>query len=173
MSVNRLKSLSPEVQDLVDDEDFLRALKYLAMDFGANATLDQVKRELELHRPLHEKVVNGISYTPGYKGPFMIQPGVYSSQLVEISSTGGVVKLMFAFEWENGGAPTTIPGYSIANRFLYCSIPKDHLDIDDVVSLSSQIGESFITTVSKSVIQATGEYHASVSEYKLTPQTHQ
>ena len=169
MSVNRLKSLSPEVQDLVEDEDFLRALKYLAMDFGANATLDQVKKELDLRRPLQEKIVKGISYTPGYKGPFMIQPGVYSSQLVEISSTGGVVKLMFAFDWEDGGvnAPTT------ASRFLYCSIPKDRLDIDDVVSLSSQIGKSFITTVSKSVIQATGEYHASVSEYKLTPQAHQ
>jgi len=158
--------LQPETIELIKDSEFERVLKYVAMDLGGEATLSDVKNAIERQKPIQIKTVNGKDYTPGYKGPYMIEPGIYDAWLVEISHAGSVVKLMFAFPWQAseqipaGFAPTNAPP-----RFLYWSCPKDKMSLEEVINLANRVGEMFNVTVSKGVIENTGEYHASVTEW--------
>ena len=165
-----MNKLQPETLELISDSEFERVLKYVAMDLGGDVTLADVKNAIELSKPLQIKNVNGVNYTPGYKGPYMVEPGIYDADLIEISHAGGVVKLMFAFLWES---PDNIPP-SFSNsapplRFLYWSCPKNDMAIEEVINISNKIGKRCSVTVSKGVIENTGEYHASVTEWIPLP----
>lgn len=142
------KKLSAETVEALTDEEFARAIKYIAMDLGAEATLRDVKHQIEAHKPVPTRDLNGVTYKAGYKGVLMIPKGSRYLTLINIEEKGKTVKFMFAND---------------DRQFIYHTIPKEDLTITDVIERSRMIGATFPVHVHHEVIENTGEYHATVA----------
>jgi hypothetical protein len=149
MMVKDNGGFSQETIEALTDDEFARAIKYIAMDMGADATLGDVREQIEALKPLPTQLANGVTYTAGYKGPNMIAAGSKALMLVDIIEKGKTVKFMFV---------------SPSHHFIYHTMPKENLTISDAISLSKKINSRLNVHVHHEVIEATGEYHATVAD---------
>ena len=125
MMVKDNGGFSQETLEVLKDEEFARAIKYIAMDMGAEATLRDVRKQIDALKPLPTQIVDGVTYTAGYKGTYMIGAGSKNLKLVDIVEKGKTIKFMFS---------------ASTNHFVYHTVPKENLTISDAIALSKKIG---------------------------------
>jgi hypothetical protein len=142
------RELSPETVEALTDEEFARAIRYIAMDLGADATLADVKKKIDAYKPLPTREVNGVTYKAGYRGAFMVPKGTRYLTLTNVEEKGKTIKFMFT---------------TTDKHFIYHSVPKEDIAISEIIERSKQIGATFPVHVHHEVIENIGEYHATVS----------
>lgn len=146
-----MTTISEEIKEIFDDPDvkFGSVIRTLAMEFGQEATLKDINNIFQASRPLPSRTIDGETFMAGYRGESMVEEGEYTDvKLVEIRQNGDMCKAMFAFS---------------SGQFLYWSVPKDDLRIEQIVSLAQRIGDTFTVQVAHDVIKSTGEKHAKIS----------
>ena len=114
-------SLSPETIEILEDSEFERAIKYVAMDLGASTTLADVKKRIEERKPPRTRDVDGKTYIAGYSGAFIIVPGKHVMQLVEIDTKPKTIKFMFA---------------NSKGRFVYHTVSKDDISVSLAIEIT-------------------------------------
>jgi DUF971 family protein len=139
--------ISTETKEALDDTEFARAIKYIAMDFGADMTLQQLNDEILRRKPAVTREVNGKIYTAGYSGMNIIPPGTRHMTLVDLSEKGKTIKLMFA---------------DANDRFLYYTVSKDDLSFNSVIQMTKYVGTELEVIVHHETIEHTGNKHATV-----------
>jgi DUF971 family protein len=139
--------ISNETQEALVDTEFERSIRYIAMDFGADMTLEQLNNEILRRKPAVIRTVNGVDYRAGYNGADIIPPGKRSMKLVDLAEKGKTVKLMFA---------------DTSDRFLYHTVSKDDLSFSSVIQMTKYAGSTLEVLVHHEIIENTGNKHATV-----------
>jgi len=140
------QTVSPEIKEIFQDPDFESLLKTLATEFGEDITLKSVNFLFQQNRPVPEKLINGVNYSAGYRGQYMVAEGKHTGKLIDIKQSGSNCKLMFDLDDKQ--------------VFLYHNFPKDGLKVEQVVSLAESRGKAFDVVVKHETIPQTGDKHA-------------
>jgi DUF971 family protein len=139
--------ISNETQEALTDSEFERAIKYIAMDFGADMTLEQLNHEILRRKPAVTREVGGVTYTAGYSGINIIAPGKRAMTLVDVAEKGKTIKLMFSDDNKS---------------FIYHTVSKEDLSFNNVIQMTKYVGAKLGVVVHHETIEHTGNKHATI-----------
>jgi len=140
-----MTQLSQEIQEIFTDNDLniKRVLREFAIEFGTDATINEVATALE-DFTLPRKEFNGQSFTAGYKGSNIIPHGSHNAVLADIKQSGSSAKLMFVLD----------------GKYIFQTL--ETFKVEDIVNYTKSLNKSFKITVTHEKIIQTGDIHATV-----------